>query len=169
MILSALWIQECMIKMKRKQIPVTSHFYIWLSLSLSSGPICWLQETSFCSQIFQFFADGILNFPLFRHFRYLNHNLVKLVSVLLSNSYLCSAIRVEVFVWIFVRNAVNAVNFCEKCGDCGECGEKNFSAFHRISYKNSPHLLSNVYWIWFKFTRNIIEGIDTQVEVPDGK
>ena len=32
--------------------------------------------------------------------------------------------------------------------------KKKFTTFHRISYKNSPHLLSNVYSIWFKFTRN---------------
>ena len=50
-----------------------------------------------------------------------------------------------------VRNAVNPV--------------KKVTAFltkfhrkiHRISYKKSPPLFSNVYWIWFKFTRNIIE------------
>ena len=53
---------------------------------------------------------------------------------------------VEVFGLIFVRSSVNAVKFCKKCGDCGECGEnKYFSAFHRISYidspQNSPHFL----------------------------
>ena len=26
---------------------------------------------------------------------------------------------------------------------------------HRISYKNSPHMISKVYSIWFKFTRNL--------------
>ena len=50
--------------------------------------------------------------------------------------------RVEVLGYFFVRNAVNAVNFCKKCGDCGECGEnKYFTAFQRISYKNSPQNL----------------------------
>ena len=53
---------------------------------------------------------------------------------------------VEVFGLIFVRNAVNAVIICNKFGDCGECGDnKNFTTFHRISYKNSPqknHLIS---------------------------
>ena len=80
--------------------------------------------------------------------------------------------RVEVFGWVFVRNAANAANFCKKFGDCGECGEKKifhrisykkslhrllwqiivrnvvnvvYAAFHRISYKNSPQLFSNVY------------------------
>ena len=53
--------------------------------------------------------------------------------------------RLEVFGWVYVRNAVNAVNFCKKCGDCGECDLKNFNDFHRISYqispRNSPHFL----------------------------
>ena len=71
--------------------------------------------------------------------------------------------RVEIFGQSFVRNAVNAAIFCKKCGDCGECGEnKYFTAFltkilreiHRVSYKNSPHMISNVYSISFKFTRN---------------
>ena len=81
--------------------------------------------------------------------------------------------RVEVFGYIFVRNAVNAVNFCKKRGDCGDCGEKNnsphFTAFltntqreiHRISYKNSPHMISKVYSIWFKFTWNLKDVIDS--------
>ena len=55
---------------------------------------------------------------------------------------------------------------CKKCGESGECGKKNnsphFTAFftkihreiHRISYKNSPHMISKVYSVWFKFTRN---------------
>ena len=40
------------------------------------------------------------------------------------------------------------VNFCKKCGDCDECGEnKYFTAFHRISYKNSlPNLESGNNW-----------------------
>ena len=38
-----------------------------------------------------------------------------------------------------VRNAVNEVIFCMKGSDCCECDEnKYFTAFHRISYKNSP-------------------------------
>ena len=31
---------------------------------------------------------------------------------------------------------------------------------HRISYKNTPHWLSNVYWIWFKFIWKSIEVRD---------
>ena len=35
------------------------------------------------------------------------------------------------------------------------------TAFHRISYKNSPHLLSNVYSVWLTFTRNIKQVSDS--------
>ena len=46
--------------------------------------------------------------------------------------------RVEVFGYIFVRNAVIAVNCYKKFRDCGECGESKYlTAFHRI-YRNSP-------------------------------
>ena len=51
---------------------------------------------------------------------------------------------VEVFGWIFVKNAVS---FGKKCGE--KINSPYFTAFltkiHRISYKNSPHLFSNVY------------------------
>ena len=74
---------------------------------------------------------------------------------------------VEVFVQIFLRNAVKAVNFCKICGDCGECGEnKYFTAFHRISYKihrkihrisykNSPHRL-----LWQNNVRNAVKAVN---------
>ena len=32
---------------------------------------------------------------------------------------------------------------------------------HRISYKNSPDLFFNNYWIWFEFTKNIIDLRDS--------
>ena len=66
------------------------------------------------------------------------------------------ATRVEVFGYIFVRNAVNAVYFCKNCDDCGECGEnKYFTAFHRISYKNSPHQL-----LWQNNVRNAVKAVN---------
>ena len=60
---------------------------------------------------------------------------------------------------LFVRNAVKAVNFRKKCGNCGECGEnKYFTAFHRISYKNSPqnspHRL-----LWQNNVRNSVNAV----------
>ena len=74
--------------------------------------------------------------------------------------------RVEVFGWIFVRNAVNAVNFCKKCGDCGWCGEKNyFTAFHRI-YKNSPRNSPHAYkksphrFLWPVNLRNEVNAVN---------
>ena len=52
------------------------------------------------------------------------------------NYHITITIRVEVFGWIFVRNAVNAVNFWKKYCYCGECGEKKyFTPFYLISYK----------------------------------
>ena len=53
---------------------------------------------------------------------------------------------------INVRNAVNAMK---------KNNSAHFNAFltkihreiHRISYEKSPHIISNVYSIWFKFTR----------------
>ena len=51
---------------------------------------------------------------------------------------------------------MNAVNLCKKCGDCGECGEnKYFNAFHRISYKNSPHRIS-----WQINVRNAVKEVN---------
>ena len=55
-----------------------------------------------------------------------------------------------------VRNAVKAVNAVEKNNS------PHFTAFlttirreiHRISYKSPPHMISKVYSMWFKFTRN---------------
>ena len=84
--------------------------------------------------------------------------------------------RVEVFGWIFVRNAVNTVNFGRKCGDCGECGEKK--TFHRISplfldkfTAKITEFFTIIHRICFtrfiKFTRNIIKvrGSNPCVEV----
>ena len=64
---------------------------------------------------------------------------------------------------IFVRNAVFAVN-AVKINIL-----PLFTAFltklhrkiHRISYKNSPHLISKLYSIWFKFTRNFKDLSDS--------
>ena len=53
--------------------------------------------------------------------------------------------RVEVLGWIFARNTVNAVNFFVRNA---VKAAKKITAFHRISYKISAHLLSNAYWIW---------------------
>ena len=63
---------------------------------------------------------------------------------------------------INVRKAVKALNAVKKISP-------KFTAFltkiyreiHRISCKISPHLLFNVYWIWFKFTRSLIAVSDS--------
>ena len=58
--------------------------------------------------------------------------------------------------WIFVRNAVIAVN-AVKINISSHFTlflTKIHREIHRISYKNSPQMISKVNSIWFKFTRN---------------
>ena len=51
---------------------------------------------------------------------------------------------------------MKAVNFCKKCDYCGKCGEnKYFTAFHRISYKNSPQRL-----LWHIKVRNAVKAVN---------
>ena len=70
------------------------------------------------------------------------------------------------FVYIYITCIV-------KCGERGECGEKknspHFTAIltkfhreiHQISNKNSPHMISKVYSISFKFTRKFRDVSDS--------
>ena len=51
------------------------------------------------------------------------------------------------------------MNFCKKCSDCSECGDiKYFTAFHRISYKNSPHNAPH-------FLQNLLHRLLWQISV----
>ena len=73
------------------------------------------------------------------------------------------------FSWYcFVITALWTIYYIIKCGDCGEKNSPHSTAvltkiqhkIHGISYKNSSHLFSNLYWTWFKFTRNIKDARD---------